>query len=196
MSSFVDFFVKYLDTHYTSDMKVLAKWFQLNQDKVLVLQPVPSEMQFDVPLKSKYFYDPGDFGIFFFGNDARHNRLPIGKIRQVTNRSSFSNFLESEGTIQGKITNAKKINSTFVFALENTSISLNSIHMHSKFMPKSKRHLGMRISFLNMSHRIMFVDYLIFPFPMLDIRVFFERFISAIARRTNLQMGYRDFRLR
>jgi hypothetical protein len=183
----------------TTDMTLLANWRALprNSGKIRVLNPIPKQLKNENELLEEVLnFDPGDFGIYFFGNDARHNRWPIRKKHQIANPGSFSMLKFSKNRMQGKLCKSKDGFLCLELKANNHLICLNTIHMHSKSMPTSILQLRLMITLRNLSHKIIPTNYIIFPFLSIDYRVLGERAISFFARKRLSPHKYMDFRLR
>jgi hypothetical protein len=183
----------------TTDMTLLANWRALprNSGKVRVLNPIPNQLISEIELLGDALnFDPGDFGIYFFGNDARHNRWPIRKKRQITNPGSFSMLQLKKYKIQGKLRKNKEGYLCLELKANNRLVFLNTIHMHSKSMPTSILQLRIMITLRNLSHRFISASYIVLPFPSIDYRVLGERALSFFARKRLFPKKYIDFRLR
>lgn len=182
-----------------TDQILLAEWISCSGRNVQVFDPAPKHLEFEkAPNLGReiHLVDPGDFGIYLFGNDARNNRLPFSRLGVILNPDEFQAF--HEYIVNCKILSCKSKISLH-FSSEKYIYEIVAIHLHGKRIPKSpkslKRQLRLRIYLLNSRlHRTNQSSF--YSIVLFDFRVTLERVISYLYRRKLLNNQWKDFRLR
>lgn len=199
LRNFVGFIIEHWEEQGVTDMTLLARFFHLNIDsnRIRILSPTPTLMAAQNQTGSRvYLFDPGDFGIYYFGNDARHNRIPIRKIRQVSNLNSFSQLQQYYGKTRARLHYLNNSVVSLELKVGDEDLKFSSIHMHSKTLPRNLAELKILLVLRNASHRYRLMNYIIFPTVALDLDVLIERLISFLVKRGLLPLELHDFRRR
>jgi len=182
-----------------NDQILLAEWISSSGQNIQIFDPIPKNFNFEkAPTQEQKIslVDPGDFGIYLFGNDARNNRLPFSRLGSILNPDEFQAFQQYILNCNILLFNREI---SLHFSSKVHTYEIIAIHLHSKRVPKSlrslKRQLRMRKYLLNSRrHRRNQVSfYSIFLF---DFRVTLERLISYLYQRKLLKNHWKDFRLR
>ena len=124
---------------------ILDRWADSNQNDMLLLGEYANSIKgvevFPSLPSSEFCVDPGAYGKFFLGSDARNFRLPFSK-RGVTFDEERS-LLNQVGNFHYKILNEKG-NSRLI--VENKAF-LTNIHIHSKIIPTNKAKLMRQLKY-------------------------------------------------
>lgn len=199
LKEFLDFVIQNWSIEHQTDQTLLAKWAILNPNKVQIFNPIPSLPISNSHAQGKignYLVDPGDFGIYLFGNDARNNHLPISKLGVDINAQEFQEI--KRVLVDFRL---EKKDGVFSLSLERDFIKLRliTLHFHSKRVPKTISHLRFHLTFRKIAFHIKLknnsMDSFYFYFST-DFRVLIERLLSKIGRRFNSTNRFKDFRLR
>jgi hypothetical protein len=182
-----------------NDQILLAEWISYGNRNVQVFDPIPKHLKFDKVSgqgEKISLVDPGDFGIYLFGNDARNNRLPFSRLGVILNPDEFEAFRKY--IVKSDILSCKNKISLY-FSSEEYIYEIVAIHLHGKRIPKSpkslKRQLRLRIYLLNSKlHRTNQVSF--YSIVLFDFRVTLERAISYLYQRKLLNNRWKDFRIR
>jgi hypothetical protein len=180
-------------------MELLAEWAIQQPNLVTIFEPKPifisnSSYSQNVP-EHRLYIDPGDIGVFLFGNDARNNRLPFVKIAKDLNPSEFQTIKR----ILPKLKIARENECIFLFSDTSNKFRLTSIHFHSKRIPKSFNSLRLQLGLRKILHRFAKQGNSLhgfYVFFLLDHKVLIERAISFSSRKSLISRNKLDFRLR
>lgn len=173
ISTFEEFLVFVLENWKEldiNDMDLLGEFSR--RDDVFVPNSLPGQ---------ELIVDPGAYGPFFLGGDARNNRFPTSR-RGAWSRISQDWILRLE---ECKIEKSDNGDVIIVDKSGFRSVLLN-LHIHSKKVPYSSKELFKRLKSTRKSSCLWELGYL-------DRTVVLERLLSKLGRMVN---GGKDVRLR
>lgn len=169
LKRFLEFVLDKWKISEENDMTLLGQFSK--SDHVTVLPSKPN---------SELIVDPGAYGKYFVGSDARNFRIPMRKRGVVTDESTSR--LHEMRSLKFRLSGPP----IQLFLTENLSGEVLNLHLHSKEIPKSVNHLRKILIRSFVSHSPFW------KFGRIDFLVLTERVLSKIARL----LGLKEVRLR
>lgn len=172
LRTFLDFILARWEDGTQNDMRLLGEYAMSARGYV----NLPSTPEKD------FCFDPGAYGKYFLGSDARNFRIPTSR-RGIKSEESSSllNMME-------KYTFDVKMFESDIEILVDGKSTLVNLHVHSKYIPRSIPELQKQICKGFINHRGYF-----WKMGKFDLLVIGERVLSKLARIFGLNQ---EFRLR
>lgn len=169
LKEFLQFVLEKWKNSEENDMTLLGQYAKKGQVTVLPSKP-----------NSEVIVDPGAYGKYFVGSDARNFRIPMRKRGVVTDESTSR--LHEMKSLRFKLSGPP----IQLFLNEKLTGEILNLHLHSKQIPKSANHLRRILIRSFVSHSPFW------KFGSMDFLVLTERFLSKIARL----LGLKEIRMR
>jgi hypothetical protein len=166
LRTFVNYMFSERNAYWQDDMQILGKYYVGNDDVLLLPTKIDGTSQF--------IFDAQTVGKFYFGTDARNNRVPFAsRAKPDTTAGLLVNDLP-------KVVNFKLLQNQFGIELSIGSSSqiLCNLHLHSKNLPGNIKALRRMCSRAFKSHRTP-----IWRLGRIDWIVTYERLLDSTKRR-------------